>query len=186
MSEYLTDPQWIVITGTAIIFALIYGLQKRRPNEHQERKKVETILKSFGDDYTLYRNIVIPAQGGMSHIDYILASPYGMFVINVKMEAGTIVGNVNAREWRVGKRNTIYNPLWRNRTHMNGLENQLGKLPMESLVVFPCAKLTGKIGPGVLVPNQIIGFIKAHGEMRISSDQLRFVKEILRPIQTER
>ena len=62
---------------------------------------------------------------------------------------------------------------------MNGLENQVGHLPMESLVIFLHARLTGKLGPGVVVPDQIESFIKARDESRISFEQLEFVKEIL-------
>ena len=179
--EFIFDP---FLMGAIVFFVLlIFLLIKKKLNPLEERKKVEKIFKSLGSDYILYKDIVIPAQGGMSYIDYILTSPYGIFVIDFRTETNTIHGNVNAREWRIGKGNTIYNPVWRNRTHMNGLENQVGPLPMESLVVFLHGKLVGNFGPGVVVPNQIESFIKVRDEPRISFEQLQFVKEILGSFQ---
>ena len=184
ISEYFYDPRLIGSAGLVIL--LLFLLRKKKSDHLEGRGKIVKIIKRLGTDYALYQDIVIPVQGGMSHIDYVLASPYGIFVIDIRMEVGTIDGNVNAREWRVGKKDTIYNPVWRNRGYINGLEIQFGGLPIESLVVFPCAKLKGEFGFGVVVPDEMTDFIKRNGKVRVSSEQLKFVKEILEPLQRKK
>ena len=83
----------------------------------------------------------------------VVVSPYGVFVITVKQDAGKVFGKEGDSEWKVksGRNsNLIRNPLWENRKHVNALEKVIGSVPFNSIVVFPRAVLKGTFGSNVI------------------------------------
>ena len=181
--ERLNGFEWFwVFIATILLITFIFFRPKKNRDGRSE-KKVEEILTKLGKDYHVFRDIVIPSQGGMSHIDFIVVSPYCIFVIDVRGEEGVVSGELNSREWALGKNEMIYNPVWRNRGHMNGLEGQFGKLEMQSLVVFTNSKIKGKFGSDVVNLGKIEGIIKSRNIKIISPEQLGFAKKVLKNLR---
>ncbi|MFQ5716001.1 MAG: nuclease-related domain-containing protein [Nitrospinales bacterium] len=140
---------------------------------------VKSMLEKLGKDYAVFSDVVVPAQHGMSHIDFVLVSPYGVFVVDVKHEGGKISGDLNDREWEVGGNETIYNPVWRNRTHLNGLEKLLGEMSYISLVVFVNGRLKGDFGSNVVELSQMKAFIKKYQRETLPFDRLEAARKLL-------
>tara|TARA_B100000686_G_C16797340_1_gene983367 strand:+ start:1264 stop:1836 length:573 start_codon:yes stop_codon:yes gene_type:complete len=184
--ERLNGFEWFwVVVATAFLIAVIFFRPKRNRGGGSE-KKVEKILTKLGKDYHVFRDIVIPSQGGMSHIDFVVVSPYCVFVIDVRREEGVVWGEPNSREWNLGKNETIYNPIWRNRGHMNGLEDQFGKLEMQSVVVFVNSKIKGEFGGDVINPEKMEGVLKSRNIKMISPEQLDFTKKVLKSLSRQK
>ena len=77
----------------------------------------------------VFSNIMVHTERGISHIPYVVVCPYGIFVITCCHHVGKVLGHKNDPEWNIrtrGIRETILNPLWENRKHINALEKKLG------------------------------------------------------------
>ena len=181
--EKVTDFKffWVVVVVILLITFMFFRQKKKK--DRKSEKKVEEIFAKLERDYHVFRDIVIPSQGGMCHIDFVVVSPYCIFVIDVRDEGGTVAGELNAREWTLGKNKTIYNPIWRNRLHMNGLEDQLGKVKMRSIVVFTNSRIKGELGDDVVNVEEMEKVIKSRGVNMISPEQLDFAKKVLKSLR---
>lgn len=170
----------IFFIGIVLFFGIIFFklFKKKTPADKGE---VDRILSTLGSEYNIYREIVLQSQGGMSHIDFVVASRFGVFVIDIRSETEDVYGDINELEWRLGKRETIYNPVWRNRVHMNGLENLIGKMAMIPVVVFRKGILKSDFGANVIEQDKMLEFIRSQLSDRVSYAQLKFIDDILKP-----
>ncbi|HZG88053.1 nuclease-related domain-containing protein [Paenibacillus sp.] len=79
------------------------------------------------------------SRTGFAQIDHVVVTPYGLFVIETKNYNGEIKGGREDRQWSVGGRFKMYNPLKQNQGHIKALENVLANhapLSFISLVSF--------------------------------------------------
>lgn len=92
--------------------------------------------------YRLLSNLLLKTEQGFEHIDHLVISPYGLFIIEVNNLSGTILGEENdlnwhqALNWRV---KTFANPLAENQAHLEVLNmwvNLDKALPIYSFVTF--------------------------------------------------
>ena len=142
--------------------------------------RVGTILRKLPPEYTVVPSAMVPTQQGVIQIDYLVVSPYGLFVINERDDSGRVRVQSGQREWEVsgfGNEELIYNPLWRNRQVINHIENKLGDLPIASLVVFVNARLEGIPDEEVVTGDQLLARIrKARHEVLTSEQQQTVLK----------
>lgn len=136
--------------------------------------RVGAILQRLGPEYEVVENATVPTPDGIIQIDFLVVSPYGLFVINERDDTGCVRVQAGQREWEVRGMGggLIYNPLWRNRQAINHIENKLGDLPIASLVVFVNAKLEGIPDDEVVTGNQLLPAIrKARHEVLTAEQQ---------------
>ena len=112
---------------------------------------------------TIIQNVAVPVQGGMGQIDFVAISSCEVFVISVIKTKGKIKGNINSREWETEKE-TIYNPVWRNRLLLNGLEVILKEISLTPLVIFIDGVLVDNFGENVIELKNLKSFFKERGE----------------------
>lgn len=125
---------WLIILLAISVF--IKTKPKRKPKKKDRKinqaelkgqegeKIVNRLLEKLGDDYTLFQDIYVPYEGRTSQIDHVLLSPYGIFVIETKNFSGWIYGKQTDRTWTqvlFSEKNTFYNPIWQNNTHVKAL-----------------------------------------------------------------
>jgi hypothetical protein len=81
------------------------------------------------DFYTDINNVTIPTENGTTQIDHIIASPYGIFVVETKNIDGWIFGDAKNSQWSqslYGKKSKFQNPLHQNYKHVKTLSDFLG------------------------------------------------------------
>ncbi|MGO4370436.1 nuclease-related domain-containing protein [Paenibacillus sp. MCAF20] len=72
-------------------------------------------------------DLLIPnakSRTGYSQIDHLIVTPYGIFIIETKNYNGEIKGTREDRNWSVGNRFKMYNPLMQNYGHIKAVEQQ--------------------------------------------------------------
>lgn len=105
--------------------------------------QVSIAKKLFLDSklYTDVNNVTITTTNGTTQIDHIIASPYGIFVVETKNMEGWIFGDEKNSQWTqslYGKKYKFQNPLHQNYRHIKALSEFLGigEDKFHSLVMF--------------------------------------------------
>ncbi len=100
------------------------------------------LVKLFGRSGKILRNVYIPTDSGeTSEIDVIFVTQKGIFVIESKNYSGWIFGDEKNAYWTAmlpnRQKNTFYNPIKQNHTHMKWLGKYLEEdIPLFSIIVF--------------------------------------------------
>jgi len=104
---------------------------------------VKTKLRKLGDAYTVFHDVYIPnGERGLTQVDHIVTSVYGVFVIETKHYSGWIFGDEFKPYWTqvIYKRKTkMYNPIRQNYGHVQALLTYIGQEEMQdvcSIVAF--------------------------------------------------
>lgn len=177
---------WIKIGASLLVFIALMALFFRQSREQAKDgggPSVRSRIEKLGKDYTLLSGLVVPALRGMSRIDHVIVSPFGVFVLTVNNEPGRVRGRVNDEMWEIksGRRKGIvYNPLWENRKWVNALEGFLGPYPFIPVVVFTQARLKSDFGKNVIPLSRLPGFIKKFDKSRIFSDKQESILDKLK------
>ena len=177
---------WVKIFAILVVFLVLIILFLRGGSEKLKVPGAELVqreLDQLNGNYIVFSNVMIHLERGMSHIPYVVISPYGIFVLSCCYHVGKISGKRNDREWRIKRRGideTLLNPLWENRKCINGLEKRLNRsLPFVPLVVFTHAKLTNDFGPAVICVDRLKEFFSGHTKTKIGQVDQNSVVAIL-------
>lgn len=140
-------------------------------------------------EYKLYNDLMFKFEDGSFQIDHIIASPYGIFVIETKNYGGTVVGYESANKFiqYVGNRkNEFYSPIKQNRGHIYKLKSVLGDYPYTSVVVFlGGVKLNVTSLTFVGTPRESVSYIKSFRKVVLTADELEaFDKKITEAIES--
>lgn len=184
MIENYFTAYWIKIcTSLAGFIALIIiFIRQSRDRANADPQAVVKVLNQLGLDYAVVSNVVVPGERGMFALGNVVVSPYGVFVITVKQEAGKVFGREGDSEWEVksGRNsNLIGNPLWENRKHVNALEKVIGSVRFNSIVVFPRAVLKGTFGSNVVRLGELRKRIAQNKTSHLSLDKRDEILKIL-------
>ena len=184
VESYLTA-YWIKIFGSLVVFiALIVMFNRQsRDKANADPQAVVNVLNQLGSDYTVVPNVVVPGERGMFALGNVVVSPYGVFVITVKQDAGKVFGREGDSDWEVKsgrKSDFIPNPLWENRKHVNALEKLIGPVFFISIVVFPRAVMKGQFGSNVIRLNMLRQKVLQNKTSRLSVDRRDEILKVLR------
>jgi hypothetical protein len=171
------DPFSLVLV-LLLIGAGVWFFFKKGKGRIASGPRVGTILQKLPPEYRVVPGAMVPTQQGVIHIDFLVVSPYGLFVINERDDTGRVRVQSGQREWEVrgfGNETLIYNPLWRNRQAINHIENKLGDLPIASLVVFVNARLEGIPDEEVLTGDQLLARIRQARHEVLTAEQQQAV-----------
>ena len=170
----------------ALFAVVVAGQLIQRSRQHQlaaDPKVVKDKLGQLGADYTVLSDVVVSAELGMNDVSHVVVSPYGVFVLTVKTEAGKVTGREGDREWHIkSARDILYNPLWENRKHVNALEKLIGPVWFIPVVVFTRAVFKGELGAHVVRLKELIPYIKQHKKSRLSDDKRDEIVRKLRSV----
>ena len=174
----------ILVTLSVIFVLLIFLLQNsNRKSRDSGALLVEKELSRLNKDYKIFKNLIVKSESGMLQIHYVVVSPHGVFVITRCDHVGRISGNKGDREWDVkarGDKETILNPLWENRKHINALEKKLNlNLSFIPVIVFTYAKLINNFGPTALYLDQIQKVFARHTKLLVSQADQESITAIL-------
>ena len=98
--------------------------------------------KNLDGELVVLKNIYVPTQGKTTEIDLLMIHEKGIFVFESKNYSGWIFGSADQLNWtqslQNGDKNTFYNPIRHNRTHIKALAAFLEKPVSEfvSYIVF--------------------------------------------------
>jgi restriction system protein len=136
--------------------------------------------------YTDVNNVTIPTTNGTTQIDHIIASPYGIFVVETKNMDGWIFGDEKNSQWTqslFGKKSKFQNPLHQNYRHIKALSEYLGieEDKFHSLVFFASDCTFKTPMPSNVLNHGYIPFIKSKTDILFSPQQ---VQDIVTAIKT--
>ena len=181
----IVSAYWIKIFITLVIFIALIVLFLKNSGANSNISAAELVKKELdrlSDSYLVFDDVVVQSERGMLNISHLVVSPYGVFVITLCDLRGKISGHQDDREWIVkgrGVNDTILNPLWENRKHINALEKKLGPQPFIPAVVFTHAKLIDDFGPIALCVGQLQKFFVGYTKALIDLDNFKSVVAIL-------
>jgi hypothetical protein len=184
IENYFTAYGIKIFASLAVFVALIVMfIRQSRDQANADPQAVANVLNQLGPDYAVVSNVVVPGERGMFALGDVVVSPYGVFVITVKKDAGKVFGREGDSEWEVksGRNsNLIRNPLWENRKHVNALEKVIGSVPFNSIVVFPRAVLKGTFGSNVVRLGELKKKVAQNKTSRLSLDKRDEIIKTLR------
>ena len=80
--------------------------------------------------YRSFHDIMLPTPDGMTQIDHVFVSRFGVFVVETKNMGGWIFGEPNQHRWTQvlpgGRKQQFQNPLRQNHRHVKAVEEALG------------------------------------------------------------
>lgn len=109
-------------------------------------KAVERILATLPkEQHVVYNNILLKTDYGMTQIDHIVLSVFGVFVIETKNYQGWIFGNERDDYWTqniYGKKTRFKNPILQNYGHVKAIEHVFSDF--EALKIIPIVAFSGR------------------------------------------
>ncbi|WP_220783554.1 nuclease-related domain-containing protein [Shewanella sairae] len=142
------------------------------------------------NEYTVINNITIQTENGTTQIDHIVASKYGLFVIETKNMKGWIYGTEYQHHWKqkIFRNNYMFqNPLHQNYKHTKTLENVLNLTSnqLKSVVIFVGDSRLMTKHPSHVVDSKssLLKHIKSFNEVVIERTLLH---ELVNEIKTKR
>ena len=140
---------------------------------------------SFGNDWHILKNIVIPAYDGTTQIDQIAISKYGIFVIEIKTYKGWIFGKEKDSKWTQSlfkEKNSFQNPLFQNYKHIKSLQ-EITCVPenkFKSVIVFSGeAVFKTQMPKNVVKGTAYIDYIKSFKDIILTEHEVENILKII-------
>lgn len=139
--------------------------------------KIEVELGQLPKSYRLMSNLLFKSEQGFEHIDHLVVSPYGLFLIEVNNLSGIILGEENdpnwhqAITWRV---KTFPNLLFENHAHLEALRKQVDldvTIPIYSFATFSRRCELKVISGSVFYDTDILTVILKRSQPEVLSDE---------------
>jgi hypothetical protein len=153
--------------------------------------QVNLLIKFFLDknDYHLIKNVTLPTDDGTTQVDHIIASKYGVFVVETKNMKGWIFGSANQKQWtqQIFKHKSKFqNPLHQNYKHVKTLVACLNAKndSIFSVIIFiGDSTFKTKMPENVRFARGGIEYIKSKLDIALSEDE---VADIIEQIESGR
>jgi hypothetical protein len=155
--------------------------------ETRVRRLLTALLQK--NQYTVINDLTIPSGGGTAHIDHLVVSQFGVFVIETVYRRGTISGTEFQDRWkasRFGRFTRFDNPVHQNYLHIQALERllQLPESRFHSIVVFSGHKGFKGSRPGNVIPvEKLIPYIRKRQEKKLTLEKASAVLKQLDEIR---
>jgi len=137
--------------------------------------------------YRMIMDVTIPSRNGTTQIDHVIASIYGLFVIETKNYSGWIFGDAKSRKWtRVNfkQKHRFQNPLHQNHAHVCALSDLLGisNDRIHGVVCFMgSAEFKKGIPGGIFIRDSFVSHIKSFNIPVFSESE---VSDIIQQIES--
>lgn len=125
----------LLAVGLVLLAILGWCLWRRR---NQPQRELHRLLKEHSN--SLLVDIVIPdGMDGHIHLDYLLLTPDGLWVVDTLNVQGVIFGAPRMDEWAVmqgHKRHSFRNPLYSLQDRVAAVKSLAKGMPVEGKVIF--------------------------------------------------
>lgn len=180
-----------VAVAAAVIIAILWYFLRR----YRARTYVDRLLGKVS--HRLLRHVLIPdGMDGMIHLDYLLLTPEGLMVVDLKEVRGAIFGADKMDEWTVisgSKRFTFRNPLRPLQDRMAALRGLLPGMRIDGVVLFTGSAEFPKGMPADVVPVQSLAesrrFTTVDGAVEpppVFLDAWKHVLDVSEPVEGRR
>lgn len=176
-----------VIVVEAIVGVVESAEFKGKSGENFVSKKIISVLGK--EKYVLLNDILLPSNNniGMTQIDHIIVSYFGIFCIETKAYNGYIFGRAIDENWTqtfYNRKTRFYNPLKQNYCHIKAIEELLKPLnfniQIRSFIIFPNAKKLNIIGTdSVGYAKDIIKKIEFFNRQVFSYEDIKKIVELI-------
>jgi|GEM_PF-3218239 len=147
---------------------------------------LESLERLSREHYTVFADLYLPRHTGegTTHLDYVVLSRHGIFVIQVEDVTGEIFGGEDDPTWTRAvfrKMSMMPNPLWRNRFHVQALAHFLG-LPEQffrSIVYLPKGVTFKMPMPPQVLTEGLGSYIVRQKEDVLTAEMLLQTKSVL-------
>ena len=132
-----------IIIIIAIIFAYGYNLPRIKGAIGESRVS-RKLQKLNPEEYKVLNDVLLNTSNGLSQIDQIVISIYGIFVIETKNFSGWIHGSENSEYWTqtiFKKKSKFRNPIKQNWSHIYALKEVLSGY--KQIIYHPIVVFTG-------------------------------------------
>lgn len=176
IDSLFASASWVWIAGLAGIILLLVLLKIRQKQSDSTVASVSSeedtqhILEAQLDHekYQFVHDVTLAIEGGgNTHIDHIVVSTFGVFVIDTKKMKGTVIGNEHQEQWtntQDKEKHTFQNPLRENLNHTKLLATILN-MPLDNLraiVIFAdTCSLPAKMPKNVGYAKEMISYIQS-------------------------
>lgn len=175
---------WPYLIPALLIAA--YAAYKLTAGSRADKSSLAALLDGLPKDaYTVLSDIMIKSYTGASHIDYLVISTHGIFVVHVQQYHGEITGKDTDQYWSWSngrEKQRFFNPIRQNHSHIKAVEMTLetvGKVPLISVVAFP-RDCTFKSRPlGVLYYDELPAKIQSYSKNALTKTQAEVAAAIL-------
>jgi len=150
-----------------------------------ERLVNKYLSKLNRDDYTVYKNLILPLDDNdLTEIDHLVVSQYGIFVIETKNYAGWIFGSEHEAKWTqqiFKKKSQFQNPLRQNYKHCLAVGKLLGLVTnIESVVVFTDrSDFKTDMPSNVITIGSLLGHVNSFEQVKFTEKQVFEFNRIL-------
>lgn len=176
-----------IVGGIIAVLVVLAFLQsawlKGVLGEARVNRALRTLDKA---DYRLFPNLILPVRGGTTQIDHIVASRFGVFVIETKNMRGWIFGSADRQQWTqviYRWKSRFQNPIRQNYRHVRAVQEvlKLDRRKVHGVVVF-----VGRAEARSLMPDDVVwnvarlkSLILSKRTELLSDNELRDVCETL-------
>lgn len=135
----------VVAVAFGVLLGVVATLGWRWYQQYRGRQRRRQRIEAIAVGYL--RDVAVPdGSGGLLHVDYLLLTPRGLLVLEVRDVAGNVFGSDAMLEWTVmhaGRRHTFANPQGGLYDRLAALRQLAGEVPVDGRIVF---------GPGAVFP----------------------------------
>jgi hypothetical protein len=153
------------------------------------RVRATVRLRLGGRTYRSLHNLTFPTGDGTTQIDHVIASRFGIFVIETKNLKGWIFGDEKSRRWTqsiYGKKYQFQNPLRQNYKHLKAVQAlvELDARCLHSVVVFVgSCKFKTRMPSNVLKRRRLVRYIRSKTEVLLADEEVEHSLEALQAVQ---
>jgi hypothetical protein len=127
---------WLVAAALIAGWALAWAV--RWWSQHRSQRSIVSIVTSAGTEHL--RDVLVPdGMGGFYHLDFVLLTPRGILVVDLRDVRGNIFGGDQMTEWTVmdgQQRFTFVNPQSGLYDRIAAVKGVTGDVPVEGRIVF--------------------------------------------------
>jgi hypothetical protein len=135
--EDLPPEAWLMLVG-AIAFGMLLGWVWRWYRQLRARRAIVQAITSVGTDYV--NDVLVPdGMGGSYHVDFLLLTPRGIVVVDLRDVRGNIFAGDQMNEWTVmdgPQRTTFVNPQSALYDRIAAVKALADDAPVEGRIVF--------------------------------------------------
>ena len=165
----------VLLTVISMLEAILIPKLRGIIGENRVRRRLSRLSE---DSYRVLNDIMVNGEYGLTQIDHIVVSKYGIFVIETKNMKGKIYGSQHSKDWTKysrGRKLEFENPTRQNYGHIKALE-QITSLPQDTfhgiVVLAGSATLMFDGGENIVYVKQLIPLIKSYQTDILSAEQM--------------
>lgn len=170
--------KWMIIA--VVIIGILFSIYEAKIKGFIGEKAISILINGLPEDkYRVMNNIMLRSSHGLTQVDHIIVSVYGIFVIETKNYKGWITGGENSENWTknvFGHKYKFRNPLKQNYAHVKALMELLDitdKNVFIPVVAFSgYADLKVKTNQNVIYYGELKGLIKEHTKELLTYEQM--------------